>query len=71
MDASDLKWLFWLLPVLFLLHNLEEIVMLAPWLRRHRPRLAELALKVDNQNKLATQESTMISYLLLLVTHTS
>lgn len=45
MDITNLKWLCWLLPPVFLAHDLEEIVMLAPWLARHRSRLAELATK--------------------------
>jgi hypothetical protein len=37
-----------------LLHDLEELVMLAPWLARHRARLAELAAKNQATRRLAT-----------------
>lgn len=56
MAAPELKWLVWLLPPVFLLHDLEEIVLLAPWFRRYRPRLAELAAK----NRLARSLATSI-----------
>lgn len=31
--------LLWLLPLLFVLHDLEEALFLVPWLRRNRPLL--------------------------------
>lgn len=33
--------LMWLLPVVFMLHDFEEIVLLRPWLSRHREALLE------------------------------
>jgi hypothetical protein len=49
-----LKWLFWLLPPVFLLHDFFQIVRLAPWLERYRAQLVELAAKNRLARRLAT-----------------
>jgi hypothetical protein len=53
MTPNTLEWqsVMWLLPVVFMLHDFEEIIVLRPWLEReagylqqHFPRLATRVL---------------------------
>jgi hypothetical protein len=39
--VTQLESLLWLLPVLFMLHDFEEIIMLRPWLTREAGHLAQ------------------------------
>jgi hypothetical protein len=36
-----IETLMWLLPVVFMLHDFEEIIMIKPWMNHHAPELQE------------------------------
>jgi hypothetical protein len=54
-----IETLLWLLPVVFMLHDFEEIIMMRPWLNKHWPELsarlpAKISARLDLHRSLST-----------------
>jgi hypothetical protein len=42
-SRKSLRWVFWLLPVIFIIHDGEELLTMPGWIESHQPELDKLA----------------------------
>lgn len=45
MENTQLQLIIWSLPILFMLHDFEEIIIVKPWQIKHRTKLSHAKLK--------------------------
>lgn len=46
---NNIRCIIWLLPILFIFHDFEEIILMKPWINRNRSHLQNKFPKISNK----------------------
>lgn len=46
---KDIQFILWLLPILFMFHDFEEIIFMKPWIRKNKKRLVKKYPKLSEK----------------------
>ncbi|MCF1616505.1 HXXEE domain-containing protein [Tetragenococcus koreensis] len=68
MENTQLQLIIWSLPILFMLHDLEEIIIVKPWQIKYRTKLSHAKLKPFNHFKLPESGAVAILIEFIILT---